>query len=183
MARLLVSVRGKTPIPWGSSEWEWRRALAERARSVRLGPAQVPDTAVFSVEIVFLMTPDHSKREGASAVEWTDYLRTYHNFELSINQGRILSIVASHVLGEFPRNLPGQLFDPVLEEFGKFASIMIGSANLEASERFKVIDAFFQRLQPMLQTLATYNSLSSQACTRDIPKSSISDIPPWFWDS
>jgi len=46
------------PVPWGSNEWVWRRALAEQGRLVRAS-AQFPPvlaSAHFTVEITFFMS-------------------------------------------------------------------------------------------------------------------------------
>lgn len=64
MPQLTISCRGKTPIPWGSSEWEWRRALAEKARSARIG-SELKDLHLlsqFEVAVTFLMTNPHIQR-------------------------------------------------------------------------------------------------------------------------
>ena len=64
MPDITVFVQGMTPIPWGSNEWAWRKAIAEQARAERL-QQQLPlvvSTTRFSVAIVFLMTAAHIQR-------------------------------------------------------------------------------------------------------------------------
>jgi len=56
--QVTITVRGMTPIPWGSNEWEWRRKLAEEAQLVyaRTKPQGISKSTHFAVEIVFLMS-------------------------------------------------------------------------------------------------------------------------------
>ena len=45
-----IVVRGINPIPWGSNEWAWRKALADGAREVRaegLGSSRWAPAAAF----------------------------------------------------------------------------------------------------------------------------------------
>jgi len=53
-----------TPIPWGSNEWTWRKAIAEQARAKRLHQQIAPaaNTTRFSVAIIFFMTAAHIQR-------------------------------------------------------------------------------------------------------------------------
>jgi len=53
-----------TPTPWGSSEWDWRKAIAEQARAERQHQqiASVDSATRFSVTIVFFMTAAHIQR-------------------------------------------------------------------------------------------------------------------------
>lgn len=64
MPNLRVVVQGMTPIPWGSNEWAWRKAIAEQARAERLHQQMAPavSTTRFSVAIVFFMTAAHIQR-------------------------------------------------------------------------------------------------------------------------
>lgn len=57
MPELQIYVRGMVPKPWGTNEWEWRRALAEKARTVRREEGFSFGTSIqFRVEVVFFMT-------------------------------------------------------------------------------------------------------------------------------
>ncbi len=64
MPQIFVSVREKTPKPWGSDEWDWRERLAEEAKKVRASHPKVEQlpnsgkTIEFGVQIVFLMKAD-----------------------------------------------------------------------------------------------------------------------------
>jgi Holliday junction resolvase RusA-like endonuclease len=52
------------PIPWGSKEWNWRKALAEQARQV-IDPdklAKVSKTSQFTVKMIFRMSRDSVKK-------------------------------------------------------------------------------------------------------------------------
>jgi len=64
MPDLRVAVEGMTPIPWGSNEWAWRKAIAEQARAERLHQQIVPAVSAtrFCVAIVFFMTAAHIQR-------------------------------------------------------------------------------------------------------------------------
>ncbi len=64
MPDLTVVVQGMTPIPWGSNEWAWRKAIAEQARAERLHQQIAPAVSAtrFSVAIVFFMTAAHIQR-------------------------------------------------------------------------------------------------------------------------
>jgi hypothetical protein len=56
MVTLSITVRGTAPAPWGSNEWDWRRALAEETRSLRQSSAPSPPAgAVFAVEVTFYL--------------------------------------------------------------------------------------------------------------------------------
>jgi Holliday junction resolvase RusA-like endonuclease len=64
MPELVVTVQGMTPIPWGSNEWDWRRAIAEQARITRRhysAPLALSDTRL-SVTIVFFMIESRIQR-------------------------------------------------------------------------------------------------------------------------
>src|SRR5207237_3854509 len=53
-----IKVFGRRPIPWGNNEWEWRSALAEKARALKPQfqlPA-LPTKLVYAVEITFFFT-------------------------------------------------------------------------------------------------------------------------------
>jgi Holliday junction resolvase RusA-like endonuclease len=64
MSTLRINVRGKTPVPWGCNEWEWRKAVAEATHAAVQQPQapQLPNTVRFSVEMVFLLDATHAYR-------------------------------------------------------------------------------------------------------------------------
>jgi len=53
-------------------------------------------------------------------MDWETYRGIYHGYEISVNQTRILAIVAGEVLREFPRRIPGELREPVGTRLGEF---------------------------------------------------------------
>ena len=60
----LIRVRGMNPVPWGSNEWLWRKALANQGRLVRASMRLPPilPSARFAVEIIFYMTGNNSRK-------------------------------------------------------------------------------------------------------------------------
>ncbi len=59
-----IAIQGMPPVPWGSNEWVWRKAIAEQARAARLRQLTVPsdpDTR-FSVTVIFFMTAARIQR-------------------------------------------------------------------------------------------------------------------------
>jgi hypothetical protein len=60
-----IEVRGVNPVPWGSNEWAWRKALADGAREVRAvawEPLEGQPFPRFSVEVVFWMVGSRLER-------------------------------------------------------------------------------------------------------------------------
>lgn len=57
----LIRVRGMKPVPWGSNEWLWRKALADQGRLVRASMRLPPilPSVHFAVEIIFYMNTTH----------------------------------------------------------------------------------------------------------------------------
>jgi Holliday junction resolvase RusA-like endonuclease len=51
-AEIRLTVKGESPKPWGSNEWEWRRAVAEAAREQR---GILRSEGYFDVEITFYL--------------------------------------------------------------------------------------------------------------------------------
>ncbi len=62
--RVFLQVRGICPVPWGSNEWDWRRALASEGRRVLadMDPFVVTAVTHFEVVVVFLMNAAHIGR-------------------------------------------------------------------------------------------------------------------------
>ena len=59
MPTISFSVIGQSPVPWGSDEWRWRRAVADKAREI--GAKQIgalpPDDSRFEIDIIFHLSP------------------------------------------------------------------------------------------------------------------------------
>ena len=53
--RISVSIRGKKPTPWGSNEWEWRKAIAIEANKQKQIRGHAGVLLKFEVEIIFHM--------------------------------------------------------------------------------------------------------------------------------
>lgn len=64
MPDITIAVHGMTPVPWGSNEWAWRKAIAETARAerIRCQPSAYSHLTHFTVAIVFQMTVAHIQR-------------------------------------------------------------------------------------------------------------------------
>jgi len=48
-------------------------------------------------------------------MRWEDYYNTYQSYELSVNQSRVLTVVAKEALKDFPTNLPSSVSKPLRE--------------------------------------------------------------------
>ena len=52
-------------------------------------------------------------------MRWEDYFEVYQSYELSINQSRVLSIVAGEILEQFPNRLPKAIRKPLVATLGQ----------------------------------------------------------------
>jgi hypothetical protein len=53
-------------------------------------------------------------------MDWETYKKTYHSYELSVNQTRVLTIVAAQVLENFPKKIPKHVSKPMMSELADF---------------------------------------------------------------
>ena len=57
-------------------------------------------------------------------MSWESYREIYSNYELSVNQTRMVTIVAGEVLKDFPNNLPKNLHGSLIDGMKKFRDIL-----------------------------------------------------------
>ena len=61
---IVLTLRGHQPVGGGSSaRWDWRRAIADRARAARAEHAlgEVPVSSIFEVDVVFFLSPARAR--------------------------------------------------------------------------------------------------------------------------
>lgn len=57
-------------------------------------------------------------------MDWETYRTLYQNYQISLNQTRVLAIVAGEVLKEFPRRIPKSLREPVATGLREFVAAL-----------------------------------------------------------
>lgn len=58
-------------------------------------------------------------------MKWEDYRENYLNYELSVTQTRLISLISSETLKGFPKGLPKNLAVPVFTKLGEIAGTII----------------------------------------------------------
>lgn len=58
-------------------------------------------------------------------MDWETYKKTYHSYELSVNQTRVLTIVAAQVLEDFPKKMPKHLRAPMARDFKELGRLVV----------------------------------------------------------
>ena len=66
MTELKISVKGTPPRPWGSDEWEWRKAIADHAHEFRPQAVSHSKNSKFTIKIIFWIS---SSRLGMSDLD------------------------------------------------------------------------------------------------------------------
>jgi Holliday junction resolvase RusA-like endonuclease len=63
MPKIEFSAIGEKPVAWGNNEWDWRRAVADEARTHRseANASEVTAQTRFSVQVRFYVTPGNIK--------------------------------------------------------------------------------------------------------------------------
>jgi len=70
---------------------------------------------------------------------WQTYRKTYYNYELSVSQTRILTLVAGEVVKEFPNRLPQDLRGPLLRRMKELTRAFLAT-KAEARRERVVLD-------------------------------------------
>lgn len=70
-------------------------------------------------------------------MDWETYKKTYHSYEISVNQTRVLTMVAAQVLKSFPKKIPKHVSKPMWSELDDLRRIAEAAIVGEKKEKAK----------------------------------------------